>query len=63
MVSETKEEKLIKAIFGNDPQPKSLRFTLALEDVVVDVAVRKAKKANEAGSCRCENRCPCGGKS
>ena len=58
MVSESKEEKLRDAIFGSDPSPKSLRFSLALEDVVVDVAVRKARKAEGKRCCGCSK---CGG--
>ena len=45
-----KEEKLINAIFGDEPKAKSLRLSLGLEDVVVDVSIKKAKQ-NEANKC------------
>ena len=45
-----KEEKLINAIFGDEPKAKSLRFSLGLEDVIVDVSIKKAKK-NEENKC------------
>ncbi len=47
---ESKEEKLLKALFGDEPKAKSLRFSLGLEDVVVDVSIKKTKK-NEASKC------------
>ena len=55
---ETKEEKLLNALFGGEPKAKSLRFSLALEDVVVDVAIKKAKKP-EMNKClgNCQRNC------
>ena len=47
---ETREEKLLNAIFGSEPKPKALRVSLALEDVVVDVSIKKTKK-NEENKC------------
>ena len=47
---ESKEEKLLKALFGDEPKAKSLRFSLGLEDVIVDVSIKKAKK-NEENKC------------
>lgn len=47
---ETKEEKLLNAIFGSEPKAKSLRFSLGLEDVIVDVSIKKTKK-NEENKC------------
>lgn len=43
-MEESKQEKLLNAIFGTEPKPKSLRFSLNLEDVVVDVAIKRNKK-------------------
>ena len=61
-MEESKQEKLLNAIFGTEPKPKSLRFSLNLEDVVVDVAIKKNKK-NEAKGCQgsCSGGCKCGG--
>lgn len=55
---ETKEEKLLNAIFGSEPKPKAFRVSLALEDVVVDVAIKKAKKP-EVNKClgNCQRNC------
>ena len=63
-MEESKQEKLLNAIFGADePKPKSLRFSLNLEDVVVDVVIKKTKK-NEANGCSgsCSGGCKCGGR-
>ena len=44
------EEKLPAAVFGQDePQPKSLRFSIGLEGVVVDVAIKKVGRAVDKG--------------
>ena len=43
-MEESKQEKLLNAIFGTEPKPKALRFSLNLEDVTVDVAIKKNKK-------------------
>lgn len=61
-MEESKQEKLLNAIFGTAPKPKSLRFSLNLEDVTVDVAIKKNKK-NEVKGCQgpCPGGCKCGG--
>ena len=61
-MEESKQEKLLNAIFGTEPKPKSLHFSLNLEDVVVDVAIKKNKK-NEVKGCigSCLGGCKCGG--
>lgn len=61
-MEESKKEKLLNAIFGAEPKPKSLRFSLNLEDVTVDVAIKKNKK-NEVKGCSssCSGGCKCGG--
>ena len=62
-MEESKEEKLLNAIFGAEPKPKSLRFSLNLEDVVVDVAIKKNKKSEVKGcSNSCQDGCKCGGR-
>lgn len=62
-MEESKEEKLLNAIFGAEPKPKSLRFSLNLEDVVVDVAIKKNKKSEVKGcSSSCQDGCKCGGR-
>lgn len=60
---ETREEKLLNAIFGTEPKPKALRFSLNLDDVTVDVAIKKNKK-NEVKGCQgsCQGGCKCGGR-
>ena len=57
-MEESKQEKILNAIFGTEPKPKSLRFSLNLEDVVVDVAINEAKGCQ--GSC--SGGCKCGGR-
>ena len=54
----SKEEKLLNALFGDEPKAKPLHFSLALEDVVVDVAIKKAKKL-EVNKClgNCQRNC------
>lgn len=47
---EPKEEKLLKALFGDEPKAKSIRFSLGLQDVIVDVTIKKTKK-NEENKC------------
>ena len=47
---ESKEEKFLKALFGDEPKAKSLSFWLELEDVIVDVSIKKTKK-NEENKC------------
>lgn len=61
MIDESREGKLLNAIFGGEPHPKSLRFSLALEDVIVDVSVRRARKAGDGKCCGCRKDCPCKG--
>ena len=60
---ETREEKLLNAIFGTEPKPKALRFSLNLEDVTVDVAIKKSNK-KEVKGCQssCSGGCKCGGR-
>lgn len=62
-MEESKQEKLLNAIFGTEPKSKSIRFSLNLEDVVVDVAIKKNKK-NEVKGCQssCSGGCKCGGR-
>ena len=63
-MEESKQQKLLNAIFGVDePKPKSLRFFLNIEDIVVDVAIKKTKK-NEVKGCSvsCSGGCKCGGR-
>ena len=57
-MEESKQEKLLNAIFGTEPKPKALRFSLNLEDVTVDVAIKKNKK-NEENKCKgcCSKNC------
>lgn len=61
-MEESKQEKLLNAIFGTEPKPKALRFSLNLEDVTVDVAIKKNKKSEVKG-CQgpCSGGCKCGG--
>lgn len=55
MISESKEQKLLNAIFGNDSEAKSMKFTLNLTDVEVSVK-RVVKKTNTSCSCsKCGN--------
>lgn len=58
-----KEEKLLNAIFGNEPQAKALKLSLNLDEVTVDVAIKKNKK-NEVKGCQgsCSGGCKCGGR-
>ena len=56
-MEESKQEKLLNAIFGTEPKAKSLRFSLNLEDVTVDVAIKKNKKSEVKG---CQGSCSCG---
>lgn len=52
---ESKEEKLLNALFGGEPKAKSLRFSLGLEDYVVTVSIKKTKKNEES---KCKGCCP-----
>lgn len=55
------EEKLLNAIFKDASQEtKSLKFSMNLNDVTVDVSIRRNKKS-EVKSCGCKE-CKCGGK-
>jgi hypothetical protein len=58
-MEESKQEKLLNAIFGTEPKPKALRFSLNLDDVTVDVAIKKNKKSEVKG---CQGGCKCGGR-
>ncbi len=53
-----KEERLLNALFGNEPQSKALKFSLNLDDVTVDVAINKNKKT-EGKICGCSKECRC----
>ena len=46
---ESKEERLLRAIFGNEPQAKAIKFSMNLDDLTVDVSIRRNKK-NECQS-------------
>ena len=53
---ESREEKLLHAIFGeSEPKAKALKFSLNLDDVTVDVSIRKNKKekVEKYSQCRC----------
>lgn len=52
MVSESKEQKLLNTIFGNNSEAKSMKFILNLADVEVNVSVKRAIKKTKA-SCSC----------
>lgn len=54
-MEENKQEKLLNAIFSEETKPISLRFSLKLENVVVDVAIKKSKKAEAKKCCVCPN--------
>ncbi len=56
-----KEERILNAIFGNEQQPNALKFSLNLDEVTVDVAIKKNKR-NEDKVCGCSKECKCGGK-
>lgn len=59
----SKEEKLLNALFGDEPKAKSLRFSLGLEDVVVDVSIKRTKKneASKWSGCCSKNCSSCKG--
>ncbi len=59
---ESKEERLLRAIFGNEPQAKAIKFSMNLDDLTVDVSIRRNKK-NESQTCECSKGCKYGGKS
>lgn len=59
---ESKEEKLLRAIFGNEPQAKAIKFSMNLDDLTVDVSIRRNKKT-ESQTCECSKGCKCGGKN
>ena len=56
---ESKEERLLRAIFGNEA--KAIKFSMNLDDLTVDVSIRRNKK-NESKTCECSKGCKCGGK-
>ena len=58
---ESKEEKLLRAIFGNEPQAKAIKFSMNLDNLTVDVSIRRNRKA-ENQNCECSKGCKCGGK-
>ena len=41
---ESKEERLLRAIFGNEPQAKAIKFSMNLDDLTVDISIRRNKK-------------------
>lgn len=42
---ESREEKLLHAIFGeSEPKAKAQKFSLNLDDVTVDVSIRKKER-------------------
>ena len=41
---ESKEERLLRAIFGNEPQAKAIKFSMNLDDLTVNVSIRRNKK-------------------
>lgn len=55
---EKNNERLLNAIFGSDPKPKALKFSLNLDDVTVSVSITKNKKEGRK-CCGCSK---CGGK-
>ena len=53
---ESREEKLLHAIFGeSEPKAKALKFSLNLDYVTVDVSIRKnnKEKVEKCSQCRC----------
>ena len=50
---ESKEERLLRAIFGNEPQAKAIKFSMNLDDLTV----------NESQTCDCSKGCKWGGKN
>ena len=58
---ESKEERLLRAIFGNEPQAKAIKFSMNLHDLTVDVSIRRNKKT-ENQTCEFSKGCKCGGK-
>lgn len=56
------EEKLLNAIFKDaNKETKSIKFSMNLDDLTVDVSIRRNKK-NESQTCECSKGCKCGGK-
>lgn len=58
---ESNEKKLLNAIFGSEPQPKALKFSLNLDDVTVSVSITKNKE-EEKKCCGCPkgySKCGC----
>ena len=41
---ESKEERLLRAIFGNEPQAEEIKFFMNLDNLTVDVSIRRNKK-------------------
>lgn len=54
---EKNNERLLNAIFGSEPQPKALKFSLKLDEVTVSVSITKNKKEYKK-CCGCNG---CGG--
>jgi hypothetical protein len=56
---ESREEKLLHALFGeSEPKAKALKFSLNLDDVTVDVSIKRNEK-EKVEKC---SQCKCGGK-
>lgn len=55
---ESKEERLLRAIFDNEPQAKAIKFSMNLDDLTVDVSIKRNKK-EKVEKC---SQCRCGGK-
>lgn len=55
---ESKEERLLRAIFGNEPQAKAIKFSMNLDDLTVDVSIKRNEK-EKVEKC---SQCKCGGK-
>lgn len=56
---ESNEEKILQAFLNGKPQAKSIKFSLNLEDVIVDVSIKRTKRSEEK---KCENCNKYGGK-
>lgn len=56
---ESSNERLLRAIFGSEPQPKALKFSLNLDDVTVSVAISRNKRSKGK---KCSSCNKCGGK-
>lgn len=56
-------EKLLNQIFdGNDSDVRSIKFSLNLSDVIVDVRVKRNERENKNHESAKDCKCKCGGK-